>query len=375
MTVWAITLNDLKITYKDKMFFVWLLVFPLIFTVIFGLAFQQTSPSDQKVTLNVLDKDKSHLSRAFINELSTEKYAVKVFDEGEEITFRTLIIPEGFSEKVIKGEQVELILEQEEGRSLEAMQTAYSNILKGIIKILSKIVMISPENQDDLESKIDQLTWERRVILRSEMGGELKSIPSGYNHSVPSMIVMFLLFTVLMYGGINLLQERRMGQLERIYLSPATYGSIIAGKWLSRIIIGMFQTILLFSAGRLLFKVYLGHSISALILISLFFCTTIAGMSMLFGSVIKKEEILIVLNILFANLMASLGGCWWPIELAPKGFQKVALIFPTGWIMDAYHKLIFFGYGLESVLLNLAVLAGFTAVFLFLAIKFFKISK
>jgi ABC-2 type transport system permease protein len=73
--------------------------------------------------------------------------------------------------------------------------------------------------------------------------------------------------------------------------------------------------------------------------------------------------------------MAALGGCWWPIELVPKGMKTVGKIFPTAWIMDAYNKLIFFGYGLESVLVNLAVLVGFTALFLFLAVKFFKIRK
>ena len=375
MTFWTIAQNDLKLVYKDKMFFFWLLVFPLIFIFIFGLAFRDMDPGDSQVTLNVLDKDKSFLSETFIEELVTEKYAVKVFEKDEEKSYRTLIIPEGFSKSVFAGEKVELKLEQEQGKSLEAMQTAYSHVLKAIIKILAKIVMVSPENPEDFEEELPQLNWERRITLRTELGGEIKTIPSGYTHSVPGSTVVFLLFTLLMYGGINLLEERRKGQLERIYLSPATFSSIIGGKWLGRIIIGMFQIFILFVLGKFLFGIYLGPSLPALFLTSLFFCATIAGMSMLFGSIIKKEEILIVFNILLANLMAMLGGCFWPIELVPKGMKTAGMIFPTGWIMDAYNKLIFFGYGLETVLVNMAVLAGFTALFLFLAIKFFKIRK
>ncbi len=375
MTFWTIALNDLKLTYKDKMFLFWLLVFPLIFIFIFGLAFRDMGPGDSQVTLNILDKDKSFLSKTLIEELVTEKYDVKVFEKDEEKSFRTLIIPEGFSQSVFAGEKVELKLEQEQGNSMEAMQTAYSHVLKAVIKILAKIVMISPENPEDFEEKLPLLKWERRIILRTEMGGELKIIPSGFTHSVPASTVVFLLFTVMMYGGVNLLEERRKGQLERIYLSPATFSSIIGGKWLGRIIIGMFQIFILFVLGKFLFGIYLGPSLPALFLASLFFCATIAGMSMLFGSIIKKEEILIVFNILFLNLMAALGGCWWPIEVVPKGMKTVGKIFPTSWIMDAYSKLIFFGYGLEAVLVNMAVLAGFTALFLFLAIKFFKIRK
>ncbi len=375
MTFWTIAFNDLKLTYKDKMFLFWLLVFPLIFIFIFGLAFRDMGPGDSQVTLNVLDKDKSFLSKTLIEEVVTEKYDVKVFEKDEEKSFRTLIIPEGFSQSVFAGEKVELKLEQEQGNSLEAMQTAYSHVLKAVIKILAKIVMVSPENPEDFEEKLPQLNWERRIILRTELGGELKAIPSGYTHSVPSSTVVFLLFTVMMYGGVNLLEERRKGQLERIYLSPATFSSIIGGKWLGRIIIGMFQIFILFVLGKYLFGIYLGPSLPALFLTSLFFCATIAGMSMLFGSIIKKEEILIVFNILFLNLMAALGGCWWPIEVVPKGLKTGGKMFPTSGITDAYSKLIFFGYGLEAVLVNMAVLAGFTALFLFLAIKFFKIRK
>ena len=375
MTLWTIAQNDLKLSIKDKMFFFWLLVFPLIFIFIFGLAFRDMGSSDPQVTLNVLDKDKSHLSKILIEELVTDNYVIEVFEKDEEKSFRTLVIPGGFSESVFAGEQVELKLEQEQGKSMEAMQSAYSHVLKATIKILAKIVMVSPDNPEDFEEKLPRLNWERRVILRSEMGGEIKAIPSGYTHSVPGSTVVFILFTLLMYGGTILLEERRKGLLERIYLSPATFNTIIFGKWLSRIILGMVQIFILFVLGKFLFGIYLGPSLPALFLTSLFFCATIAGMSMLLGSIIKKEEILIVFNILLANLMAALGGCWWPIEVVPKGMKTVSMLLPTGWIMDAYNKLIFFGFGLESVLVNLAVLVGFTTLFLLLAIKFFKIRK
>ena len=101
MTFWTIALNDLKLSYKDKMFFFWLLVFPLIFIFIFGLAFRNLGPGDPQVTLNVLDMDKSFLSQTLIEELIAEKYVINVFEHEEEKTFRTLIIPDGFSERVL----------------------------------------------------------------------------------------------------------------------------------------------------------------------------------------------------------------------------------------------------------------------------------
>lgn len=375
MTFWNIALNDLKLTVKDKMFFFWLLVFPLLFAFIFGLAFPESSERVQKVTLNVLDRDNSFLSKALLSELEGEKYTTKTLESEESKTIRTLIIPKNFSSDIFEGKKVELILEKEADSNIEASQAAYSHILKGIIKILANLASLTPQSEKELAEKYDAQKLERLVALRSERAGKLRSIPAGFNHMIPSTSVMFILFTILMYGGITLLQERREGQLERIYLSPASFSSIIAGKWLSRLFLGMLQITILFLAGKILFKTYLGNSIPALFLVSLFFCGTIAGMSILLGSIIRKEEVLVLFNILFANLMAGLGGCWMPRELFPPGLKTASFIFPTTWIMDAFDKLIFFGYDLKSVSLNIFVLFLFSLVFFFLAVKFIKLRK
>ncbi len=375
MTFWTIAKNDLKLTIKDKMFFFWLIVFPLLFAIIFALAFPQSSPQTTKVTLNIIDKDQSFLSRALIGELEGEKYATAVIGDGDAKGTRVLIIPENFANAILEGKKVELLLENEGGSNSEASQTAYSNVLKAVIKVLTRIVSAAPGDAKEFEERFNAYRLNRLITLRSELAGELQVIPAGFNHTIPAVAVMFVLFTVLMYGGIILLQERRAGQLERTYLSPATYASIIGGKWLSRLILGMLQIGILFVIGRFLFKIYLGNSLAALFLVSMFLCGTIAGMSILLGSFIRKEEILIVVNILFANIMAALGGCWFPLELIPRGIRKVSFIFPTGWTMDAFHKLIFFGDDFSSVLPHIGILLGFTLAFLALAVKFFKIRR
>lgn len=375
MTLWTIALNDLKLTFRDRMFFFWLLVFPLLFAFIFGTAFSESEEGDRKVTLNVLDRDRSFLSQKLIGELESEKYAIRMLDTKTEKSLRTLIIPQNFQRDIVSGTQVELVLEKEPSSNVEASQAAYSNTLKAIIKIISKIVIIAPQDENDLETEYDQKDLERLISLRAETGGTLQAIPSGFNHSVPAITIMFIIFNILMYGGIILLQERRHGQLERMFLSPATFATILGGKWISRVILGMLQTVLLLTVGKILFNIYLGSSLLSIILVALFFCGSISGMSILFGSLIRKEEIIIILNILVANTMAALGGCWWPLELVPRGIRNLGFIFPTGWAMDAFHKLIFFGHGFSSILPHLGMLFLFTVLFLILAVKFFKLRK
>jgi ABC-2 type transport system permease protein len=375
MTFWTIALNDLKLSFKDKMFFFWLLVFPLLFAVIFGIAFQEPAPQDQKVTLNIVDKDNTFLSRAMIDELRSGKYAVSLLDSEADIPVRALIIPENFSKDILGGKKAVLILQKEEESNIEASQAASSHILKAIIKILTKIVLINPQNEDDLVQMYDQQDFKRLITIRTELGGKLRIIPSGFNHSIPAITVMFILFTVFMYGGISLLEERDKGQLERTYLSPATFSSIIAGKWIGRLFLGLLQFVILFAAGKIIFNIYLGNSLPSLFLIGLLLCSTAAGMSILFGSIIRKIEVLIIFNIIVANIMAAFGGCWWPIEIVSPSIRKVSFVFPTGWAMDAFHKLIFFGQGLKALIPDILVLLGFTLLFLGLAVKFFSLRR
>ena len=51
------------------------------------------------------------------------------------------------------------------------------------------------------------------------------------------------------------------------------------------------------------------------------------------------------------------------------------MVSPAYWAMDVFHKVIFFGKGFDAVWPNLLVLLGFTAVFMALALRFFKIEE
>jgi len=246
MKFWAIVFNDLKLAVRDRMFFFWLLIFPLLFAVIFGLAFPESTGKDQKIALDILDNDQNFLSRALIEELQGDKYVINVLEERKEMRVRLLLLPENFTSNVLNGKKVDLILEKKANSNIKASQAAYAHVLKAVVKILTKIVVLSGEEAETIEEKFDQFKWERIVNLQSSLGGKLKVIPAGFNHAIPAVIVMFILFTVLMYGGLNLLEERRNGQLERIFLSPVALSTLISSKWLSRLLLGMLQVSVLF---------------------------------------------------------------------------------------------------------------------------------
>ncbi|MCP2620104.1 ABC transporter permease [Candidatus Aminicenantes bacterium AC-334-K16] len=376
-TIWTISQNDLKIAIKDKLFFFWVLVFPLLFAIIFGYAYPESTPQQQKVSLNIIDRDQSFLSAALKEALQAERFELQEVSEGVKITTRALIIPKGLAQRVEQGEKTDLILRVNPESNYQASQTAYVHVIKAVIRLLIRLAGLVGEGSGQITNFAESFANyhpPRLVSLRSEWGGQLRVMPSGFNHSIPAVTVMFILFTVLLYGGGSFQEERRRGQLERV-LTITSFTSLFTGKWLSRLLLGLLQLILLFVTGKILFGFYYGQNIPALLLISILFCGSITGISLLLGSLIRQEEILIVASILMANLMGALGGCWWPIELVSPTMRTVSYLFPTGWIMDAYHKLIFFGASWSEIRIHFFVLGAFTLVFLFASIRFFRWKK
>jgi len=139
-------------------------------------------------------------------------------------------------------------------------------------------------------------------------------------------------------------------------------------------VVGLAQVAVMVVAGTFFFKLYWGEDLAALALVILSYTLCVASMGVFFGAVVGSVEQASGIGVLATLIMASLGGCWWPMEIVPRPMQLVGHIFPTAWAMDAMHKLISFGHGIDAVLPEVGVLLGFTLLFLALGSRFFRYS-
>ncbi|MGC8794614.1 MAG: ABC transporter permease [Bryobacteraceae bacterium] len=85
-----------------------------------------------------------------------------------------------------------------------------------------------------------------------------------------------------------------------------------------------------------------------------------AALGVLFGGLARSERQVVGLGVIASNVLAALGGCWWPIEITPLWAQKLALLLPTGWAMDALHRLVSFGESPAAILPQVALTAAAT---------------
>jgi ABC-type multidrug transport system permease subunit len=152
--------------------------------------------------------------------------------------------------------------------------------------------------------------------------------------------------------------ERNKGIFRRLASSPMSRGSVVLGMWGARMGLGLVQIAYAMAASTVLFHVHWTPHLAAIALVLFAYAALATALGMLLGNYCNTDGQVIGFGVMAANVMAGLGGCWWPIEIAPAWSQKLAMALPTGVAMDALHKLMSFGAPPSAVAAHIAVLAG-----------------
>jgi ABC-type multidrug transport system permease subunit len=202
--------------------------------------------------------------------------------------------------------------------------------------------------------------------------GQRQEIPSGFDQAIPGMLVMFTLLVLLTSGGSMLVFEREQGLLRRLAYAPISRAEVVVGKWGGRMLLAILQIASAALIGTLLFDMHWGPDVPMIIAVLFAWAAFCASAGLLLGSVAKTDGQASGLGVLVANVLAALGGCWWPIEVTPPWMQGLQNFLPTGWAMDALHQLISFEAGAASALPYVLMLLLGAAVVTGAAVRSFR---
>ena len=380
--VFLLGLNDLRLTARDRTSLLWMLLFPLAFMWFFG-QMGGSSGEDRKIVLQVENRDSGWLGSALLHELEDDSILLEEVSEGsDQERVRTLILPEGLTEGVLAGEQQTLTLLTEPGSNPKFGIAAQMHAVRVITRTVARLIEIqAAADSEELDTgRLNAETFAalgtRPPLVRVEVtsAGRGRGIIGGYNQSVPGTLTFTVLMMTLIYGGVFLATEKRTGMLRRQATLPVSRGQIFYGKLVGRFLVAAAQVVVLVLAGQFLFGVsWWGGSVVGLILVLAAYTAAVASLATLLGAIVRSPEQASGFGWLSAMVMAALGGCWWPSEIMPRWLWQIAHAFPTAWAMDAFHSLLSFGNGLESVLVPAAALFAFAALFASLGARFLDV--
>jgi ABC-type multidrug transport system permease subunit len=368
--------NDLRLFFKSKTAYVWLFLIPTAFVYFLGFASRDTGdPSNHQAPVLIDNRDTNFLSRALLAEMNSQGMWV-VDPTNAARAARELHIPADFTERTLQGQKTRLLFLRREGAGESDGAMLELRLTRALIGLNGHLLEAAGKDGTIANLTENSLRAIREapnpVLLNSRFAGR-KPVPSGFNFSLPGNLVMYLMLNLLVFGGTSMAASRRTGILKRLTTSGASRQEIVLGKIYGDTLLGGAQIVYFLLLGKFAFHVNLGANLPGVILVLLILSWVAGALGVLVGSCLASEDRVIPVCVLTSLLMGALGGCWWPMEIAPPVFKTIALCLPTGWALFALNQLISFGAGLQAALWPMAVLLGFGAVASVLSIRFFRV--
>jgi ABC-2 type transport system permease protein len=160
-----------------------------------------------------------------------------------------------------------------------------------------------------------------------------------------------------------LVDERLLGTLRRMFVMPTARTSILSGKLVARLLLGLAQMGILLVGGALLFGVEWGSNPLAVAVVSLAFALATVGLGILLATIVRTRGQAQSVVIGVSMALAALGGAWYPIEITPPVYRQVVQVLPSTWAMRAYTDLLARGADVMGVLPEVGMLLLFAVVF------------
>jgi ABC-type Na+ efflux pump permease subunit len=277
--------------------------------------------------------------------------------EGEEpVKYRKLTIQSDFTEQLISEKQVSI--------AYEGLRSGFSNeydffrVQKAAFSVLGDLVVMKSGGQSLFPPSLSQATsGARPVQLAVTPAGRQMQIPTGFEQAIPGTLVMFTLLVLLTSGAAMLVDDREKQLLRRLASAPLTRGQVVMGKWVGRMALAIVQIAVAIGISFTpLFDMDWGQALPMVIFVLVAWGALCTSLALLLGSLAKTDSQAGNFGAFATMTLAALGGCWWPIEVAPAWMQQLQLFIPTGWTMDALHKLISFEMPWHSALPHMAIL-------------------
>lgn len=386
--------KDLKVILRDRSSLIFIFALPLVFMGVFGAAFGRSGENAKPMVVSVLvfNGDKGKHGKELIEAMRTVGLKPELDTQGSTtLTERMkkgekplgVIIPEDFSQKLdtaatnaldrtgkIVEARVQVLVDPAVPQVAGMAQGALSGATRSVAGTVFARQLEARFGTSPASGSQDIIALDIKKTNEG-LGTKLKKPRSVGDTMIPGLAVYFVFFLA---NGVaaTLITEREQGTLRRMLSAPVSRFQILAGKMLARGLMGILQTIEMFTFGVLFMGLHLSGSIFGITVIALttiFAATTLGMLIATMGKTLEQIQGMITLVMV---VMGLISGCLMPREFLPETLQKFSYVTPHAWALTAYQDILLRDRSLLSTLPNLMMVMLFGTGFLVLALRRFR---
>lgn len=351
---WAIAKLELTLALRDRESGFWSLVAPIAMAAIFGAMFAgEDAPAPTRVTLEA-GINPPVITSGFATLLEQRGFVVG--DNGIRVQ-----LPDSLLDRMLdgRGATARVIKKDESDTRAMAVSAAAREVMYVFAFRAGRIKSLA-----ESDSTRGLMGPPGALVVHASTLGAAPRIPSGKEHTLPSMLIMFIMFQLTTYFMLMWVDDLRTGKMKRITMSPIPTRDILMGNVVARLLWAALQVIVILGVGSLVLGVRLDVPVANFAVVIAAYMLAATALGLLLATCFKTSEKANATGVIVGLMMAALGGCWWPLEIVPGAMRAVALLLPTGQAMDAIGEMTALGSAAPFPLRNVIVLLAMAAVML-----------
>jgi ABC-2 type transport system permease protein len=344
----------------------------------------------------VIDYEQNQQTDILLSQLKDISVFNNILEVGEDeaeylisqnIIAAAIIIPEGFAESVMVGENKPVMVIGNRSMPLQSrtvknlVQSAASLVTAGQSAIntvyhYSRQAGLSGVELDEVYRQ-STMKFLLEALSRNEIFSELET-QTAYDltpmeHFTAALIVVFLMFAG-MPGMKMMVTERSLGLTRRLAASSIKMWQLVLSKLIVSLLISGFQFSIVAVLTSVILKNYWGISAGNILLMLGAVVFAVSSWSVFVSAVSKTPAAADAIGNLGILLMAVIGGSIYPLHYMPDIVKALSGLTINKWGMEGFMKL-FSGNQALSIAENVTALLIIGAVFFTLSIGVLKLRR
>jgi ABC-2 type transport system permease protein len=369
MRIFAVMVKEFTQLRRDRITYGMILVMPLVQLLLFGFAIN-TDP--HHLPAAVISYDHGRLANAVVASMERTNYVdVKYLPQSEAEMDRlmrrgdialALTIPADFSERVIKGDNAQILAEVDASDPQAAAGAA-----------AAVAALPSQALHNDLPGVLTQNAPRGGALPTAMPGAPFQVVLHNlYNpeaitsyNIVPGLLAIILSMTLIMMTAMAVTREVERGTMETLLSTPVTALEVMIGKLAPYVLVGLTQTVLVLILARVLFHVPMPLSFAGWLSLGVgivLYIINNLSLGYLISTVARSQLQAMQLSVFYMLPSMLLSGFMFPFSGLPKWAQIIGEVIPVTHFLRIVRGALLKDQTLSDMGPNLAALSAFLVI-------------
>ena len=345
---------------RDKLTLAMMIGIPIVQLIIFGFAINS---NPKHLSTYILNGDgQSQFTRHFISSLQNSKYfdikgTLYSPDKAQhnmlsgKATF-IITIPPGFNNKLIRGENPEILLEADsvDPQTIGSALAVANIVFKNSVSTFAKGSLQYLKGSDDLVQLKIHRNYNPNQIMQFS--------------TVPSLLGVILTLTLVFVTALSMTREAERGTMENLLCMPVRPIEVLLGKIGPYIVMGLIQMVLIVILGHYLFNVPVNGNILLLLLMGLVFIIATLSVGIVFSTIARNQLQAVQMSMFFFLPSIMLSGFMFPFKAMPVWAQYIGQCLPLTHFNIIVRGIMIKGAGFKDLQMQLYYIVIFMVIVL-----------